>query len=137
MFPQRVFAKTNRVHFINYEQYTLEEIWTTKYFKSYAYKEEERIKAIINYFFKNESNLYTPAGVRVISVSLKEELLILDVTPNINNYGGTFFELALKKQLLKTSLDIDGVKKVTLLINGELKPLAEGTIIEEETCWQG
>jgi spore germination protein GerM len=134
IFPQRVYAKELNAFYIAYDEEN----------EAYFYKEslelkdeitEKSICLIFNMLFKGteNANLYKfPEGTRALSADIKDDLLTLTVSSEILNYGGgSFYETILRDQIVKTALDIEGVGKVTLLIDNQTNALVEGLIIKE------
>lgn len=78
---------------------------------------------------QTDKQLFTafPEGVRVLSSEQDNDQLLLDVSEEIKNYGGNAREDVLVKQLLLSMKQIQGVRKVKLLVAGEEMGLPEGT----------
>ena len=57
------------------------------------------------------------------------ELLTINVSSDVMNYGGTYFEYRFTQKLIKNALSIEGVSYFTLLVEGELTHLPEGVKI--------
>ena len=97
----------------------------------YLYEDtkEELAFALFTYFFETVTYAM-PEGVRVLDVTLDNGHLILNVSEDIMQYGGNTNEHALIAQMIRAALSLIGVEKLTLLIEGELRYLPEGRIIE-------
>ena len=72
-----------------------------------------------------------PKGTRVLSAKIYGDLLILNVSGEIKNYGGTFREMCVVDEILTTASSVPGVAYVTLLIDGAADYLPEGSQIFE------
>ncbi len=92
--------------------------------------------AVFERFFADEDISFKPDGVRVIGTDVRDGHLTLNVSSDINQYGGAYYEVALKSQIIRTALNIDGVDAITLLIDGGVRTLAEGSVIRAETAWK-
>lgn len=134
IFPQRVYAKELNAFYMAY----------TEEKEAFFYKEslelgneitDKSICLIFNMLFKGTENAFIykfPEGTKALKASLKGDLLTLTVSSEILNYGGgSFYETMLRDQIVKTALDIEGVRKVTLLIDNQTSALVEGMIIKE------
>ncbi len=74
---------------------------------------------------------FVPKGTKLLSIKKEEDNLLVNFSEEIKNYGGSSWEQDLIKQLVLTGLQVDGVENVTLLINGKLDTLAEGTTVDK------
>ena len=136
IFVGEIYAKSYKLVYNDYNTVSNETCQQYEYIEvNDNLSFEEQITYAINYFFSSPNNQYIPSNVSVLSVVVNDDELILNVTEDIQNYGGTFYEKALVEQLLETTLSIEGINKVTLLIEGESKPLTEGTEINSATSW--
>ena len=73
-----------------------------------------------------------PEDVKLLGVEISDGTLNLNVSSEILGYGGTAYENALAGQIMRTASEIDGVTKLSLLIDGEIRPLCEGSVLENE-----
>lgn len=96
---------------------------------------EERAFILFQAFFEGEHVGFVPDGVRLLNVQSKNGVLYVDVSREILAYGGSYYERCLISQIVRTALDMDGVDSVTLLIEGEVCALAEGSFIDGESKW--
>jgi hypothetical protein len=81
-------------------------------------------------FFAERGAFFIPEGVNVYGAELEGETLYINVSPEILYFRGSYAETRMAAQIIKTALEPGGgAKRVTLLIDGELRPLAEGTLI--------
>lgn len=74
---------------------------------------------------------FVPQDVRVLAVNFDnyDGHLTLDVSAEIMNYGGTYFEYYFVKKLIKNATSLEEVCYFTLLVEGELIHLPEGVKI--------
>lgn len=132
IFPMRVNADE-----INMIYYFENDITGNDYLKTQEYtfcgniNTEERVFILISNLFDNNyiDINYVPYGTMLLSVNLYDDELVVNVNENIKNYGGSTYEVGLIKQILYTIFQFDDIKTVTLLINGKLDYLGEGSII--------
>ena len=96
---------------------------------------EQQAYLLLDDFFTAGLVSSAPRGVSVIGVKIEGDLLTVNLSRQILNYGGTANENILLAQFLKTALDIPGIRKVTLLVDSFLRPLPEGSMIREATIW--
>ncbi|NLL70675.1 MAG: GerMN domain-containing protein [Epulopiscium sp.] len=105
--------------------------------------EKEQISKTLQFLFKwsEEGDRYSciPQGTYIIDVSLEEGDCIINLSKEILQYGGTYFEKMLSEQLLSTIFAFPQVQKMTLLIEGNHRPLTEGTELcnLERRHWEG
>ena len=70
-----------------------------------------------------------PEGVKIIGIYINESNLILNISGDINLYGGNAFEQELVARLLDAASKIPGIETLTILTEGQLIPLPEGRLI--------
>lgn len=68
-----------------------------------------------------------PAGVSLLESSMKDGTLTLDLSAELENYGGGAREDGILKQLLHSMKQVRGVSRVQILVDGERANLPEGT----------
>ncbi len=85
-----------------------------------------------NLFYKwNREGVWTavPRNTTLIGLQLAEGHLVINVSKEIKEYGGSSWEQMVEIQLLDTAFSLPTVEQVTLLIEGKLDALPEGTQI--------
>ena len=95
---------------------------------------ETRAILIFSDIFDNSHDLYyVPHGVSVLDVFFHTEYthLVLNLSPEVLNYGGTHFEWEFVQILLINAASIEEVGYFTVLIDGQRRYLPEGTKIHE------
>ena len=122
------------------------EVWVREILEDVKLKDDESVSVdtglceyanvIFSNLFSCENAYFIPENIKILNIYDMKGHLILDVSLDINKYGGTYYEKRLATQIIRNALDIDGINKVTLLIDGKLQALNEGTTIEEETFWR-
>lgn len=95
--------------------------------------EEEKPAIIIDLLAEepDDEKLYTeaPEGIRLIRGTVEDGVLTLDFGKEILNYGGRSREDGFLKQILYSIKQIKGIKKVRILIEGNILNIPEGTDI--------
>lgn len=78
-----------------------------------------------------EGSLYSemPEGAELLDYSTSNEVLTLDFSESITNYGGNAREEGILKQLAYTIRQVDGIKRMKMLVEGQKVELPEGTDI--------
>ena len=71
---------------------------------------------------------FVPAGVRVLNTLNAGDRLILNLSQEALNYGGTYFEYRFIQELLNIAGGL-GFERLVLLIEGRPAKLPEGTIL--------
>jgi hypothetical protein len=84
---------------------------------------------IFTAFFNDEDNPI-PSDVRVLGVRFNDGALTVNVSEEILAFGGNENERLLVKALTCAARGVPGASYLTLLIEGELRPLAEGRVVE-------
>jgi hypothetical protein len=84
---------------------------------------------IFTAFFSDEDNPI-PADVRVLGVRLLDGALTVNVSEEILAFGGNENERLLVAALIEAARGVPGASHLTLLIEGESKPLSEGRVVE-------
>jgi len=95
-------------------------------------KTEDKIYILLKNLFNNSQSMinYMPEGSKIISLSLENGELIINVNENVKNYGGgANFEIKFIEQILFNVFQFEDIENVTLLINGKVDYLPEGSVI--------
>jgi len=95
---------------------------------------EHRALIIFTEIFDNfnpDKMIYVPYGVRILDVFFHAEYahLVLNLSADILNYGGTHFEYRMINKLLINAASIQEVGYFTILIDGQRQYFPEGTMI--------
>ncbi len=90
-------------------------------------QKNEQARKLFQAMFDSRLVSFKPDNVLVLGATIEDEVLRLNLSKEILNYGGAYYEERLTEQLKRTALSIDGVSKLILLIEGEEAPLSEGT----------
>ena len=95
---------------------------------------EDRALVIFSEIFDNFDPckmVYVPPGVRILGISFQADNshLILNLSADILNYGGTHFEYRFIHMLLTNAAGIKEVSYLTVLIDGQQQCFPEGTAI--------
>ncbi len=135
LFPQKVKAEKGYVSYINFDE-NGNEIWATNELdlENNLSKEEISTKIFEN-LLNDKNEMFIPEGTKLLTLVINDGHLVLNVSDEIKNYGGCYYELCLKKQIIKTALSIPNINKVTLLIENSVEYLPEGSFIVNETSW--
>ena len=74
---------------------------------------------------------FVPSDVQVLDVYFDAACgtLVLDLSQEAINYGGTYFEYRFTQKLIKNALSLPGVRYFTVLIEGQLQEFPEGVKI--------
>lgn len=134
-FPQKIHAASSqsveelRYYYLEFQDDA--EYWRSKIVSCGEAELSPAEKAfhVFEGFFSDGLSASIPAETKVLQVTINEDLLILNVSREIKNYGGTANEEALTRQLVETALAMPGIAKVTLLIEGKEDYLPEGSRI--------
>jgi len=105
-------------------------------FKTEILAEDEKPERIIELLREGtkDDKLFTeiPGETELIKSDIKDNLLILDFDSGITAYGGgTSREDGILKQILYSMKQVDGIKRVRIMIEGGTKSLPEGTDISK------
>lgn len=117
------------VHYIKTDE-SYNEYWVTEELTFDELEFENRIELLFSYLFDNGD--YIPINISVLNAEVNDGELVLNISDDILRYNGSYTEMRLKAQIIKTALDIPGISNITLLIEGEERPLPEGSIIKNE-----
>lgn len=71
--------------------------------------------------------IFIPCDTHLISVQIKNQILILNLSNQIKNYGGHYYEKHLLEQIKKNTLEL-GLKNFKILIENQKDLLPEGII---------
>lgn len=96
---------------------------------------EGRAWVVFSQIFNNslEKMHFMPNNVEILDVFFQHKTanLILNLSAEILKYGGTYFEYRLIEMLLANASQIPKVDYLTILIEGHLRPLPEGTLMHK------
>jgi len=95
-------------------------------------KTKDKIYILLKNLFNNSESMinYIPEKSKIINLSLENGELTINVDENVKNYGGgANFEIKFIEQILSNVFQFEEIKNVTLLINGKIDYLPEGSVI--------
>ena len=140
LFPQKAYCGENiSLSFIEYDDlgnFNWRSVTTDI---SPAPHIRARLENTLNTLFTYQGkNIYTyPENISVRSIHYLFGCVTLDLSPEFNNFGGgSSLEGIYLGQIVKTLLDIEGVEKVTLLVDGLTGNTPEGIVVKEVYSWQ-
>jgi len=98
---------------------------------------EHRALVIFSEIFDNfnpDKMIYAPPNVRILDIFFhaSNSHLILNLSADILNFGGTHFEYRLIHKLLINAAGIKEVDSLTILIDGQRQYFPEGTKVHEQ-----
>ncbi|MBR1444693.1 MAG: GerMN domain-containing protein [Firmicutes bacterium] len=134
-----IFASTASSEEI-YNVYALEEeffdtevIHSYPCYMPYGISDEKKAEILFKTLFNDPHNVinYIPKDTKLLGISLNDDELIINASPEIKKYGGSFYERKLIRQILYTAFELDSVNYVTLLIDGKTDYLPQGSLIEK------
>lgn len=85
---------------------------------------------LLNHTVKGKIS-FVPEGTKLLDLKISGDILVLNVSEEFRQYGGTAYENALLKQLALNAMNFKGVKRLTLMIDGNYELLPEGKFIYE------
>ena len=106
--------------------------WTCRLYS--AFTPGQKAYILFESLFRNGDSMgwpILPRNVRVLEAVIVDETLILNVSEEVLNYGGTAYERAFAAELAMNALTFPQVKRLTLLIQGEKSSLPEGSMLYE------
>ncbi len=129
--------ETEEGYRLYYYSINKENKWESMEYKFYNnFTKLEKIEYLFNELFTNTKFIkFIPEDVKLISVEIIGDELILNVSEEINNFGGSYYQSKLINQITRTGLSLKNINYVTLHIGGELLPLNEGIVIEKISNW--
>lgn len=92
------------------------------------FKEEEKLEFLLNQLLTSDRN-YVPLGTKILDVRINKNYAELNFSRDLLRYGGIFYEDRLINQIIKTALEFPDINFATILVEGELINLNEGTEI--------
>ncbi|PKM50919.1 MAG: hypothetical protein CVV02_09385 [Firmicutes bacterium HGW-Firmicutes-7] len=101
--------------------------------KSYEIIQQQNIKEVYEILMETQNFYVIPEGSILNKVVVLEDEVFLDFSKELLNYGGNRWEEELVKILLDTAFSFENINYVTVAIDGEIKNLVEGTIINRYT----
>lgn len=125
-FPPKVYA--NQLHTIFY--YDIKNSRTKLMQEEINFHGDfsrQQITFIIFDNLINSKRMFIPKNSRLISIQIKDKNLILNLSNEIKNYGGSYYEQHLLNQIKLTAQNLQ-FDSLTILIDGQKQYLPEGTI---------
>ena len=103
---------------------------------------EARAMLIFSEIFDNANSdkmIYAPRDVRILDVFFHREYahLVLNLSSEVMNYGGTHFEWQFVRKLIANAASIREVGYLSVLVDGQRRYLPEGTKIHEIRVYDG
>ncbi len=89
---------------------------------------EEQAQALFEALLADPDLGFMPENVQVLGTFYAEGHLFVNLSQAITQYGGGYTEKCLTAQLANTGFSLSGVESVTLLVEGQLTYLPEGTL---------
>ncbi len=86
----------------------------------------EKVKYILDYFLEIENVICVPNETKLLDVYDSNGNIYLNFNSKILEYGGNYYETLLLEQLFRNVLSVEGVKTVTIIVNGRRTVLPEG-----------
>ncbi len=123
-FPPKVFAdQTNTIFY-----YDLQNGQTKLFHEQLNFHGDFLNSQIAFIIFDNlfcQQKMFIPQGSHLISVKIENETLILNLSSQIKNYGGSYFEQHLLTQIKLTAQNLN-FDHFTILIDNQKQYLPEG-----------
>ena len=94
---------------------------------------KEYIHILLSNLFFDKDASYIPSKIKILNIFFNDGNLTINFSKNSFNYGGTYYELMFLKQIFLTCFQFKEVESITILIDGELKDLTEGSIVYKQT----
>ena len=117
------------IYYIVYSGEHYEELRNVPFEFIGEYSASEKATVLFSNLF-SDTYSFVPEGTRLLFASMHQDELILNVNKEMISYGGgSSYENRLQAQIILTALDIPNVNKVTLLVEGYLEYLPEGSLI--------
>lgn len=79
--------------------------------------QEERAKTLIYASFGKNSPNFAPPDTKILTLLIHDDHLILNLSKQALSFGESYYEELIRRQITKTALAIDGIKRVTILVN--------------------
>lgn len=138
IFSEKVYAEDNNdslyMYYYSFKDDGKEYFDSESFCFFGSFTEEQKAFIIFDNLFNNTEKdkiNFVPEGTKILDIIIKDDILVLNVTNEIRNYGGTSYETAMIKQLAINALNFKGVKRLTLMFNGNYGALPEGKFIFE------
>ncbi|MBR1736889.1 MAG: GerMN domain-containing protein [Firmicutes bacterium] len=121
------------VYALEEEFFDTEVIHSYPCYMPYGISDEKKAEILFKTLFNDPHNVinYIPKDTKLLGISLNNDELIINASAEIKNYGGSFYERKLVRQILYTAFELDSVNHVTLLIEGKTDYLPQGSLIEK------
>jgi len=138
IFPQRVYADVDYIEVFYHKIDEDDEAFLVSYIiqvPSYL-SVENRAMVVFSNIFDNtyvDEIIFVPKDVHIIDVFFSEEYahLVINLSAEMLNYGGTYFEYRLVEKLIANAAALEEVAYFTILTEGQSLHLPEGTLIFE------
>ncbi|MCL2851717.1 MAG: GerMN domain-containing protein [Defluviitaleaceae bacterium] len=79
---------------------------------------EEYAAALLEALFdKKYSPNFAPPGTQILTLIINDNHLILNLSKEILSFGEAYYEDCLRRQIVKTALEVPGIDTVTVLVD--------------------
>jgi len=140
LFPQKAYCgHSSALSYIKYDALGDLSWYTVENSLPNAPHIKMRIESSLTSLFNgNYPGTYTyPENISVLSINYLFGHISINLSGEFGNFGGgSMLETIYLTQIVKTLLDIEGVEKVTLLVDGLTGNTPEGIVIKEVSSWQ-
>jgi hypothetical protein len=92
---------------------------------------EYRAWVVFSEIFERNEMEFVPQGVRILGTHFAADsgVLVLNLSKEVLDYGGTYFEYRFTQKLFKNAAALPGVRYFSVLVEGQILELPEGAKI--------
>ncbi len=138
IFAQKVYAGTQNnfdvISLFYYNSDNNDNVWfdSEQYTFCGSFSDEQKSFILYDNLINNlepDKITFVPNGVKLLDVKISGDMLTLDFSVEITNYGGAAYEKAMIRQFAMNALNFDGIKNLTILVDSKIGFLPEGSLV--------
>ena len=78
---------------------------------------EDSARLTIEASFGKHSPNFAPPGTHVTTLIIQDEHIVINLSKNALSFGRDYYENTIRKQIIKTALEIEGIRSITTLVD--------------------
>lgn len=129
LITELVYCNENKQQYETYYYYSLDNedmVWENEEVEFNYANFDESLNSFFYNYFNNHNLICMPVDTTFLETYYDNGNLFINISPEILNHGGSFYESVLLSQIFRTALSINGVNSVTILINNSFVYMPEG-----------
>ena len=117
-FQYRVAAQSANIYNISFDESGVASFSAVQVELPETYSTEEYATALLEALFdKKNSPNFAPPGTQILTLIVNGNHLTINLSKEVLSFGEEYYKDCLRRQIVKTALEIPGIDAVTVLVN--------------------